>query len=262
MLKQTYKTYKEYWGYYWRITGRHSIKGIFEWDKQIVSLVENACELIPKMKILDLGCGGGDQLKVFAQRGYDVVGIDMVPSLIDYAKNQFKENMLDGQFICKDMRDINYQEEFDACIFLSGTFGFFSDKENIKLLRKVNSALKPNGRLFIDYISPNTSLKMNRTWYKMDNGYSLREQWYDNLLSTYNSTVVHILNDGTIIRPADEEGYHANEKIRCYTVPEIADILKQTGYTESKFYCRKHLDNHAYEISYDDNLRMAACKKK
>lgn len=262
MLKEVYKTYKEYWGYYWRVTSRHTIDGIFEWDKQIVTLIEESCKVSSGMKILDLGCGGGDQLKVFAQRGYDVVGIDMVPSLIEFAQNQFKQGSLEGKFICGDMRNIEMEGEFDVCVILSGTFGFFNDLENIRLLKKINRALKPDGRLFIDYLSPMPNLKKQNSWYRMKNGYTLREEWYDNLKSTYNSTTTHILNDGTIIKPANEEGYHANEVIRCYTALEMSDILKQAGFYEYEFLCRKHLENHSYKIEPSDEIRMVSCKKE
>ena len=41
------------------------------------------------MKILDLGCGGGDQAKVFAGKGYHVTGIDITANLIEFAKSRF-----------------------------------------------------------------------------------------------------------------------------------------------------------------------------
>jgi 2-polyprenyl-3-methyl-5-hydroxy-6-metoxy-1,4-benzoquinol methylase len=94
MLKTIEKSWNEFWAYYWRITDRHKIPGIFEWDKKLVDFIEHVCELSPGNRVLDLGCGGGDQAKVFAQKGYEVVGIDIAPSLIEYAKKQFKENNL------------------------------------------------------------------------------------------------------------------------------------------------------------------------
>jgi 2-polyprenyl-3-methyl-5-hydroxy-6-metoxy-1,4-benzoquinol methylase len=76
-------TYQEYWGYYWRVVSRHKIPGIFKWDEDLVNLIEKHCQLPKGASILDLGCAGGDQAKLFSRRGFTVVGIDTVKSLIN-----------------------------------------------------------------------------------------------------------------------------------------------------------------------------------
>ncbi len=77
MLHVEEKTWNQFWAAYWRIDDRHSIPGIFEWDRQLVDFIEHVCRLSPPSRILDLGCGGGDQAKVFSRKGYDVIGISM-----------------------------------------------------------------------------------------------------------------------------------------------------------------------------------------
>lgn len=128
------KSWNEFWAYYWRVEHHHSIPGIFEWDRRLVDFIEHVCELSPGMNILDLGCGGGDQAKVFSRKEYEVIGIDIAPPLIDFARKQFAEEGLSGAFITGDMRELDYEGVFDAYVILSGTFGFFSDEENLALL--------------------------------------------------------------------------------------------------------------------------------
>lgn len=75
MFKAVQKSFLECWAYHWRIERRHKTPGIFEWDQRIVALIEQTCDLKQGMKVLDLGCGGGDQIKVFAERGhFDGIG--------------------------------------------------------------------------------------------------------------------------------------------------------------------------------------------
>ena len=149
------KSWKEFWAYYWRITSRHRIQGIFDRDQKLVSLIGAKCNLTPPKRILDLGCCGGDQAKVFAEKNYSVVGIDIAESLIEYARKQVDALGLSATFIVNDMQNINYENEFDVCVLLSGTFGFFTDEKNLDLLRRINVALIPNGYVFIMYCSPN-----------------------------------------------------------------------------------------------------------
>jgi ubiquinone/menaquinone biosynthesis C-methylase UbiE len=229
MLKVAEKTWNEFWAKYWRIDDRHSIPGIFEWDQQLVNFIEHVCQLSPGDRILDLGCGGGDQAKVFAQKSYNVVGIDIAPSLIGFAQEQFKKEGLKGTFLVGDMRNINYTAEFDACVILSGTFGFFNDPDNQTLLDSICRALKTGGKVFIMFLSANQFNKHRKSWSEIKDGWELSERWFDPETSTYRSRVFIIRNDGTLVRPKAEPGYHADEIIRCYTVPEMQAMFLRAG---------------------------------
>lgn len=223
------KSWNEFWAAHSRIDHRHRIPGIFEWDRQLVAFIEQVCQLTPPARILDLGCGGGDQAKVFAQKGYAVVGIDIAPPLIEFARQQFEEEGLCGTFIVGDMRAIDYDAEFDACVILSGTFGFFSDDENQRLLCSIRRALKVGGKTFVMFVPITQAGKRTRTWSESEAGWELRETWYDVETSTYRSRRFIIRKDGTLIRPKPEPGYHANEVIRCYTIPEMRTLLAKAG---------------------------------
>ncbi len=229
MLKVVEKTWNEFWAAYWRLDHRHSIPGIFEWDRQLVNFIENVCQLSPGGRILDLGCGGGDQAKVFAQKGYEVVGVDIAPSLIESAKRQFQKEGLKSAFIVGDMRAIHYDAEFDACVMLSGTFGFFGDVEDQNLLGSIYRAIKVGGKAFIMFLSAEGLNRRSRSWSEIKDGWELNESWLDTETSTYRSRVFIIQKDGTLVRPKTEPAYHANETIRCYTIPEMQAMLARAG---------------------------------
>lgn len=229
MIKVVEKTWDEFWASYWRIEDRHSIPEIFEWDRQLVDFIENVCQLSPGARILDLGCGGGDQAKVCAQKGYEVVGVDIAPPLIEFAERQFEEEGLRGTFTVGDMRVIDYDAEFDACVILSGTFGFFGDVEDQKLLSSIRRAIKVGGKVFIMFLSANRLNRHSTSWREMKDGWQLSESWLDAETCTYRSQVFIIRKDGTLLRPKKEPGYHANETIRCYTIPEMRAMLSKAG---------------------------------
>lgn len=241
MLKVIEKSWSEFWAAYWRIDHRHRIPGIFEWDRQLVDFIEAACKLRLGGRILDLGCGGGDQARVFSKKGYEVVGMDIAPPLIEFAKRQFKKEGLKGVFLAGDMRKIKYREEFDACLLLSGTFGFFGDKGDQKLLGSIHRALKPGGKTFVMFLSPRQQDKHERTWSGIKDGWELSEAWFDAETGTYRSRIFIIRKDGALIRPKSEPGYHADEVIRCYTVPEMRGMLKKAGLRYLASYSSKDL---------------------
>jgi len=242
MLRIIERSWNEFWAYYYRIDDRQRIPWIAEWDRKLVNFVEDVCSLNPPARILDLACGGGDQAKIFAEKGYEVVGIDIAPSLIEHAQRQFGEAILQGTFIVGDMRNIEYEQEFDACVVLSGSFGFFGDAEDRKLLISIRKALKTGGKVFIMFISSNKPVRHERTWRETTDGWELTETWFDAETCSRCDTVTIIRRDGTIIVPKKEAGYHANEKIRCYSAPEMQAMLSTAGLEYVSSYSDRHLD--------------------
>jgi ubiquinone/menaquinone biosynthesis C-methylase UbiE len=241
-------TYQEYWGYYWRVVSRHKIPGIFKWDEDLVDLIEKQCQLPKGASILDLGCGGGDQAKLFSRRGYRVVGIDKVKSLIDFAKEAFRKEKLTGEFHQADMREIEYQNEFGLCVMLSGTFGLLAEKENERLLKLIHRALKPDGQAFISYSSLErfSKLSYTRSWNTIEQGFALREEWFNVSTSTYHSRNTHILLEGKIIQAAEETDYGADEIIRCYGAREMELLAEKTGFSVKAHLSNKNIGNPDY----------------
>lgn len=229
MLKIEERKWNEFWAYHWRVTELHKIPGIAEWDKKLVNFIEHVLDLSPGAKILDLACGGGDQAKIFAQKGYDVLGLEIVPSLVEYAQKQFQKEGLKGVFQVADMKELDYNEEFDVILILSGSFGFFEEDVNLDILKRMQKALKPGGKVFIMFTSAHTPPKHTREWSETGDGWQLIETWFDAVTCRRMSTVFIIKKDGTLLRPASEAGYHAQEAIRCYNIPEIQSLFQQAG---------------------------------
>ena len=158
-----------------------------------------------------------------------MVGVDIAPSLVDFARQQFVQEGLLGTFVVGDIRDISYLAEFDACAILGASFGFFGPAGDQALLASIGRALKPGGKAYITFYPVRATGKRRRTWDRIKGGWRLDETWFDAETSTQMSTVTIINRAGTIIRPRAEDGYHANEAIRCYTVPEIKAMLPNAG---------------------------------
>ncbi|MCD6328344.1 class I SAM-dependent methyltransferase [bacterium] len=229
MLETVEKSWNEFWAYYFRIELRHKIPGIAKWDEQLVKFIEKVCELRPPARVLDLACGGGDQAKLFAAKGYEVTGIDIAPSLVEYAKKKHQDAGLDATFLVGDMREIEYDSEFELCTVLSGSFGFFKEDENQQILGAIRSALVPGGKVFIMFISPARATEHIKSWSEVKDGWELSERWFEAESSTYRARAMIIRRDGTIIVPKSEPDYNADEVIRCYTVPELKRMLSEAG---------------------------------
>jgi len=123
-------------------------------DEEAEFFIDNLCAFLKppyESRILDIACGRGRHAVYLNKKGYDVTGIDLSFSNIQFAK-QFENEKL--RFFMHDMRHLLYINYFDFAFNLFTSFGYFnSDKEHIKALKSFNRSLKKNGILVLDYFN-------------------------------------------------------------------------------------------------------------
>jgi len=107
-------------------------------------------KLSKKAEILDLACGKGRHAKYLNELGYDVTGIDLSPSSIEFAKTLENKRL---HFAVHDMC-LPYAKKFDAVFNLFTSFGYFeSENDNLRTIEAIKSELKPKGFGVIDFLN-------------------------------------------------------------------------------------------------------------
>ena len=74
--------------------------------------------------ILDIGCGLGDIVPYLEARypaGFNYTGIDLAPSLVEAAKEEFKQPNIN--FVCGDMSKLDEKDQYDI-VLLSGALSY------------------------------------------------------------------------------------------------------------------------------------------
>lgn len=103
-------------------------------------------------RVLDIGCGPGRHALALARRGIEVVGVDRSEEFVTLARES--AGGLPATFEMRDVRDLRFEEEFDAAICLcQGGFGLLRGEESAALLRSFAAALRPGGRLALSAFS-------------------------------------------------------------------------------------------------------------
>ncbi len=97
----------------------------------------------PPARLLDLGCGMGWTSIFFAQRGYDVVGVDIAPDKIHYANLRKATAQLSNiHFAVSDYESLPYRNEFDIVVFYSSLHHAIDE---VLTMRMAFEALRPGG---------------------------------------------------------------------------------------------------------------------
>lgn len=93
-------------------------------------------------RILDLGCGAGRDLKVFARLGFRPYGLDASPSLVRIAGRFSGVPVVVGR-----IEDIEFDREFDA-VWACASLLHVPRQELNSTIRRIRAALKPGGPFF------------------------------------------------------------------------------------------------------------------
>ena len=114
-------------------------------------------EIKPGQKILDLACGRGRHSQYINKKGYKVLGLDISPQSIQFAK-KFQNPGL--SFVVGDMRSFNYRISFDYIFNLFTSFGYFETQdEHIAVIESIYKSLKIGGILVLDFFNTSKIVK-------------------------------------------------------------------------------------------------------
>lgn len=123
-------------------------------DNEAQYFIRNLVEKLQpshKAHILDLACGRGRHAKFLSELNYEVTGIDLSESNIEFAR-QFENERL--HFEVGDMRKQFGHSRFDYIFNLFTSFGYFESRdENLRALQMMHRALKPGGKLVLDFMN-------------------------------------------------------------------------------------------------------------
>lgn len=99
--------------------------------------------------VLDMTCSTGSQVFYLAEHGYEVIGRDFSPALIDIARNKAKNQGKNITFIHGDMQELRVGK-FDASITIFNAIGHLTKTDFEKALQNIHANLKEVGLYVFD----------------------------------------------------------------------------------------------------------------
>ena len=108
--------------------------------------LKNKKKPLEKIKILDVGCGGGLLSEPMSRMGAEVTGIDASNKNINIAKIHSKQSGLKIKYICTSPEKLKSDFKFDVILNME----IVEHVENVNLfLKSCSKLLKPNGIMFV-----------------------------------------------------------------------------------------------------------------
>ena len=108
--------------------------------------IKNKKKPLEKVKILDIGCGGGLLSEPMSRLGANVTAIDASKKNIEVAKFHAKKNNLKISYLCSSPEKLNIKKKFDVILNME----IIEHVDDINFfIKKSSNLLKKNGLMFV-----------------------------------------------------------------------------------------------------------------
>lgn len=96
---------------------------------------------------LDAACGTGNVSELLSQRGYDVVGVDISPQMIEAAKKKSEH----VEYFVQDLAELELDRKFDLAISLFDSLNYITDADTLsRAVKRVAQHVVEGGYFIFD----------------------------------------------------------------------------------------------------------------
>jgi len=170
-------------------------------SKKQVNLFEKFIEKYSKRKVkrfLDICCGPSFQLREIAKRGYEAVGLDSSPQMLEYLRKRAKEERIRIETTKGDMVNFRLKKKADFACIMMGTINYLkSNREILSHLDSVAHSLNRGGLYLIENFGSldwsNEEFFTPLSWTEKRNGIVVKSTHNIELKDSLNQTAIESL---------------------------------------------------------------------
>jgi cyclopropane fatty-acyl-phospholipid synthase-like methyltransferase len=100
-------------------------------------------------RLLDAGCGTGENALLAASRGAEVVGIDMSATAVTRARAKAAERGIPARFEVADALDLAHLRLYADTVIDSGIFHVFGDEDRARYVASLATVLRAGGACYL-----------------------------------------------------------------------------------------------------------------
>jgi SAM-dependent methyltransferase len=170
--------------------------------KKQVDTFATVIDKFSKVKVnrfLDIACGPSLQLREIAKRGYEAIGLDLAPEMLEYLSGKAEEEGLKIRTIRADMSNFKLETEVDFAFIMMGSLEFQSNEQFLDHLECLACSLKKGGLYFIQNKAVDWTNIPEQRWNSERNGIAVqttyKTDWKDVLDQVFTETIVLEVND-------------------------------------------------------------------
>lgn len=152
--------------------------------KKQVKLFERFIKKYSKInvkKVLDIACGPALQLREFAKKDYESIGIDYNPKMVNYLKNISRKENLKMKILKSDMNKFHLKNKVDFSYIMMGSIIYAKNNDSLlSHLDSVANSLNSGGLYLIENLAINWSdpkLLKSQSWTMREKGVKVKSTY-------------------------------------------------------------------------------------
>ena len=103
--------------------------------------------------VCELGCGTGNITLRLAERGYDMIAVDLSAEMLSEAEKKAEEKNINALFLMQDMREFELYGTVSSVLCLCDSLNYITEDEDMQdVFDLVNNYLDPGGLFIFDLI--------------------------------------------------------------------------------------------------------------
>ena len=178
--------------------------------------------------VADLGCGTGNMTELLAAAGYDMIGIDGSPDMLEEAQEKKTGSGQDILYLLQDMREFELYGTVGAVVSCCDSLNYLLDREELlRVFRLVNNYLDPGGLFLFDFSTEAKYRQIGEDTIadNREEGSFIWENYYDpeEKINEYDLTFF-LREESGLYRKFEETHYQ-----RAYTLTDMRKLLEESG---------------------------------
>jgi ubiquinone/menaquinone biosynthesis C-methylase UbiE len=182
--------------------------------------------------LLDLCCGTARHSLVLAEKGWNIVGLDISSRLLRVARGKMKGKHV-FPLVRGDIQHLPFRANmFSMVISMFTSFGYLpSEVEDMVSLKETARTLAPNGRFLIDVANREHLFRVfqKKDWGEFPSFYMLEKRTLD-----ANASMLH--SRWTLMDKKEGKVRAFNHDLRLYTLPQLRRMLRKAGLLVERVY--------------------------
>ncbi len=199
-----------------------------EWV-EFIEKIWTKYDLKPEL-VCEIGCGTGNITQRLANKGYDMIGIDLSEDMLMVARDKNYDNETDIMYLMQDMRSFELFGTVSCVLSICDSLNYIkTEKDLLQVFKLVDNYLDPNGLFIFDLntkhkfknvYANNTFTDINEDGaYIWDNNYNEEKN-----INEYNVTF--------FLKDEENEVYYKYEEFheeRAYNIDVVKNLLQEAG---------------------------------
>ena len=189
---------------------------------------------------VDLACGTGSVTKILAEKGYDVIGVDLSEEMLTEAFQKAQDMENPPRFVCQPLQELYLPRGVDLAVCALDSLDYVTNPDDCaEAIRRTYKALNPGGIFIFDVNTPEKLRAMDGQVFldEDDDVYCVWRGEFDEQTNVCTYWMDLFQREGEVWNRSYEE--HCEY---AYSEAQLRGFLKAAGFTHIEVYADRKFE--------------------